>query len=105
MREYDLYVPRNYNDGSPVKRKIIRRIKQHLADQFGGVTEIHLRKRGWWKLGTVTFRDKIVIFQVFTKKKWRARRARQFFAQLKEELKEALEQEEILVIEKKVRIL
>ena len=65
MREYDVYVPRNYNDGRPVAAKKLKQIKRLLSDQFDGVTEIHLRKKGWWKAGGVVFRDKITIFRVF----------------------------------------
>jgi len=45
----------------------------------------------------VTYRDEIVIYRVITDK---ARAARQFFRQLKEELKRDLKQEEILIVEK-----
>jgi hypothetical protein len=102
VKEYDLYVPRNYNDGSPVEKAKLKRIKQRLADEFGGVTQIRLRKKGWWKMGAVVFRDKIDIFRVFAAS---TRRARRFFRQLKEELKRDLQQEEILIVEKDAEIL
>lgn len=102
MKEYDLFVPRTYNDGSPVERKKLRKIKRLLADEFSGVTEIHLRKKGWWKMGRVTFRDKITIFRVYAAT---TRSARKFFRELKEHLKEDLQQEEILVVEKEARII
>lgn len=102
MKEYDLYVPRNYNDGSPVEKAKLKRIKQLLVDEFGGVTQIRPRKRGWWKVGAVVFRDKIDIFRVLAAN---VRQARRFFRRLKEQLKEELEQEEILVVEKEAKIL
>ena len=102
MKEYELYVPRNYNSGAPVEKNKLKRIKRQLADEFGGVSEIHLRKKGWWKIGTVLFRDKITIFRVFAAN---TRQARRFFRQLKEALKRELEQEEILVVEKDVNII
>ncbi len=37
MKEYDLYVPLTYNDGSPIEPKLIERIGQGLLEQFGGV--------------------------------------------------------------------
>jgi hypothetical protein len=51
VKEYDLYVPRNYNDGSPVEKEKLRRIKKLLTDEFGGVTQIRLRKKvgGEWR--------------------------------------------------------
>ena len=53
-------------------------------------------------MGTVLFRDKITIFRVFAAK---TRQARRFFRQLKESLKEELNQEEILLVEKEAKIL
>lgn len=53
-------------------------------------------------MGSVTFRDQIVIFRVLTAK---VRLARRFFATLKQELKKELEQEEILIVEKDVETL
>ncbi len=40
MKEYDIYVPRNYNDGSPVEKKKLKAFKKLLADEFAGVTEM-----------------------------------------------------------------
>jgi hypothetical protein len=102
VKEYDLFVPRNYNSGLPVEKKKLKKIKQQLADEFAGVTEIHLRKKGWWKMGNVTFRDKITIFRVYST---RTRQARKFFREMKEFLKKELKQEDILVVEKEARIL
>jgi hypothetical protein len=102
VREFEVYVPRNYNDGRPIPRKKIRRIKTRLNRFFPGVTEFHLRKRGWWKLEGIVYRDKITIFRIITKKK---RRARRLLRQLKEKLKVALQQEEILIVERDVRTL
>jgi hypothetical protein len=78
VKEYDVYVPVTYNDGSPIEpRKFVR-------------------------LGGVTYRDEIVIFRVITDK---VRSARRFLTQLKEELKRDLKQEEILIVEKDAELL
>jgi hypothetical protein len=102
VKEYDVFIPRNYNDGSPVERKKLKKIKKHLADEFEGVTEIHLRKKGWWKMGGITFRDKITIFRVYSA---RTRQARKYLRELKVHLKKELQQEDILVVEKEAKIL
>jgi hypothetical protein len=102
VKEYDLYVPRNYNNGLPVEKTKLKKIKKQLADEFVGVTEIYLRKKGWWKLGTMTFRDKISIFRVLAAD---TRRARKFFRELKGKLKGELQQEEILIVERDVKVL
>ncbi len=102
MKEYDVYVPRNYNDGQPIAKKKLKQIKALLSEEFGGVTEIQLRKKGWWKMQAVIFRDKITIFRVFAKN---TRAARRFLREFKDRLKQDLEQEEILIVEKEARLL
>ncbi len=102
MKEYDLYVPLTYNDGTPVEAKTIERIGQRLLERFGGVTFFPQPNEGLWRMGPVTFRDQIVIFRVLSPN---VRDARRFFKSLKLELKSELEQEEILVVEKDVETL
>src|SRR5207245_3482141 len=102
VKEYDIYVPRNYNDGSPVEKEKLKRVKQLLTDEFGGVTQIRLEKRGWWRTGAVIFRDKIDIFRVFG---GNTRRARGFLRRLKEHLRDDLNREEILIVEKEAKLL
>ena len=38
MKEYELFVPLRYNDGSPVEPEKIERLGERLLEQFGGVT-------------------------------------------------------------------
>ena len=102
MKEYELYVPLCYNDGSPVEATKIQRIGERLLEHFGGVTFFPQPKQGLWKMGPVTFRDDIVIFRVLTDN---VRAARRFFRELKAELIEDLQQEEILIVEKEAEVL
>ena len=102
MREYELYVPLFYNDGSPIEPDKISQIGERLLQHFGGVTFFPQPNEGSWKMGQVTFRDQIVIFRVLSA---HSRRARQFLKDLKQELRAELKQEEILVVEKKAEIL
>ena len=99
MKAYDLFVPLNYNDGTPVEAKLIERIGQRLLEQFGGVTFFPQPNQGFWRMGPVTFRDEIVVFRVLS---GNVRVARRFFRALKQELKAELEQEEILLVERQV---
>jgi hypothetical protein len=71
-------------------------------EQFGGVTFFPQPNEGLWQMGSVTFRDQIVIFRVLSTN---VRRSRRFFRALKQELKTVLEQEEILVVERDVETL
>jgi hypothetical protein len=102
VKEYDLYVPLTYNDGTPIEPKTIERIGRSLLRQFGGVTFFPQPNEGLWQMGEVTFRDQIVIFRVLSAN---VRRARRVFRAMKEELKAELEQEEILIVERDVETL
>ncbi|HEX4589714.1 MAG TPA: hypothetical protein VH120_07280 [Gemmataceae bacterium] len=97
MKEYELYLPLTYNDGSPVEDAKIERVGEQLQEEFGGVTFFPQPNQGRWLMGGVTFRDQIVIFRVRT---GRVRTARRYFKKLIRDLKSELNQEEILVVEK-----
>ena len=102
MKEYDLDVPLTYNDGSPIERRKLVKLRDRLLKQFGGLTFFPQHNQGFWTMGGVTYRDEIVIYRVITSK---ATAARRFFRLLKEELKRDLEQEEILIVEKDADLL
>ena len=102
MKEYELYVPVNYNDGSPIEDAKFDEIGEFLLEQFDGVTFLPARNEGRWRIGSEVFSDEIVIFRVLAKN---ATRARKFFRRLKESLKADLKQEDILIIEKDAQAL
>jgi hypothetical protein len=102
VKEYDLYVPLNYNDGSPIEPRKLVRIRNALLNQFGGLTYFPQHNEGFWSSGGVTFRDEIVIYRVLADKVGTARR---FLRRLKDELKRDLEQQEILIVEKDAEVL
>jgi hypothetical protein len=101
VKEFELYFPLRYNDGTPIDPAILERIGDRLMETFGGYTFNPQAHKGVWKMGDVTYRDEIVIYRVLTGK---VRLARSFFKKLKEELKEDLEQEEILIVSKEAEI-
>jgi hypothetical protein len=102
VKEFDVFVPVTYNDGTPIPNRMIKRIGERLLAHFDGMTFFPQKNEGYWKMGEVTYRDRIVIFRVVTGK---VRSARRFLKQLKEKLKKDLEQEEILIIERDVETL
>jgi hypothetical protein len=57
---------------------------------------------GFWMVVGVTYRDAIVIYRVLTSD---AQEARQFLSALKERLKEELQQEDILIVEREAETL
>ena len=100
--EYDIFIPLNHNDGTPIDVGTIRGFQDRLLDEFDGLTVFPQRNEGYWRMGDVTYRDEIVIFRVVATNQ---RTARRFLRQLKEELKRDLKQEEILIIERDVETL
>jgi len=102
LREYDIYVPLTYNDGRPIEPDALTDLKDLLLAVFGGVTFFPQENEGYWRVGDVVFRDRIVIFRVLTQE---IDLARTFLAGLKEQLKADLEQEDILIVEKQAKAL
>lgn len=102
MKEYDIFVPLFFNDGSPIEAVKFQRLQAELLENFEGLTFFPQPNEGFWKLGDVTYRDEIVIYRVLTN---RVRNARRFLSKLKQRLKKELQQEEILIIERDVETL
>jgi hypothetical protein len=75
----------------------IERIGERLLQQFGGCTFFPQPTKGTWKMGPVIFLDEIVLFRTHDRD---VRAARRFFRQLKVELRQQLQQEEILIVGK-----
>ena len=99
MKEYELFLPLTYNDGTAIEPRFFKSLRLRLLEHFDGVTFFPQPNQGFWRMGNVTFRDEIVIFRVVTS---RTAYARRFLRSLKEELKKRLGQEEILIIEREV---
>jgi hypothetical protein len=78
------------------------RTQQQLLDQFGGLTFFPQPNEGFWTVAGITYRDAIVIYRVLTSD---AQEARRFLSVLKERLKEELQQEDILIVERDVQTL
>jgi hypothetical protein len=102
VKEYDLFIPLYYNDGRQVEPQKFQAQQQQLLDQFGGLTFFPQPNEGFWMVAGITYRDAIEIYRVITSE---AQEARRFLSTLKEQLKEALQQEEILIVERDVETL
>jgi hypothetical protein len=99
VKEYDIFVPIYYNDGSPVEPEKFQDVQKRLLAHFDGLTFFPQPNQGFWKLADVTYRDEIVIYRVLSPK---GRGAKRFLSQLKARLKEEFKQEEILIIVRNV---
>lgn len=102
MNEYELYVPLNYNDGRPVEAEKLSNLTNQLTHQFGGLTHFPQQNEGTWKVGSFTFRDRIVIFRVLASN---SEEAELFFADLKKTIKDQWQQTDVLIVERKIRVI
>ena len=100
MREYDLYVPLHANDGAPIPSAKLTRLKKHLIERFGGLTQFPQAHDGFWKIGAVTFRDKIVILRVLSSEDTTA--SDRFWCHIKKTLKKHWRQKDVLIVVKEV---
>ena len=99
MKEYDICVPLFFNDGSPIDALELQKIQKRLLDQFGGLTSFPQPNDGFWTMGDVTYRDAIVVYRVLASD---PQTSRQFLTQFKSDLKQELQQQEVLIIERDV---
>jgi hypothetical protein len=102
VREYDIFVPLFYNNGIPVDARKFQSLQNWILKRFDGITAFPQPNKGTWKMGHVTYHDEIVIYRVFAS---RSKRVRSFFVKLKEKLKVAFRQEEILIVERNVKLM
>ena len=86
--------------GSPIDPAKLASIKKRLVDYFGGLTHFPQENEGLWKVGSFTFRDRIVILRVLTGDPLKAQ---MFFAQLKKEIKQGFGQEDVLIVVRDVK--
>ena len=102
MKEYDIFVPLSYNDGSPVEPEKFQDLQEVLLEHFGGLTFFPQPNRGFWRMAGVTYRDEIVIYRVIGAA---GEKSRRFLEDLKERLKADFDQEEILIVQRDVATL
>lgn len=72
VKEYEIYLPFFYNDGTPVEPRKFVDLKRRLLKQFGGVTYFPQPNEGLWRVGKIAYQDEIVIFRVLSEKRRRA---------------------------------
>ena len=96
MREYRIYLPLKYNDGTTIEEDKFRNIKIALVDEFGAITVSSLSApyQGRWKYGGVEYLDDIITIEVVASDD---RATKKFFKEFKERLKKDLRQIGILI--------
>jgi len=101
-KEYDLFVPLYYSDGSRIEPEKFEQIQRILLSQFEGLTFFPQPNQGFWKIRDVVYRDEIVIYRIVAQN---TRAARKFLRRLKKELERDLKQEKVLIIERDIETL
>ena len=101
MKEYDIFIPLSYNDGTLVESAKFQDLQTRLLEQFEGLTYFPQPNQGFWKFGDITYRDEIVIYRVISHN---PSVSRDFLNHLKEDLKKEFRQEEILIIEREIGV-
>ena len=99
MKEYDVFIPLYYNNGTPAEPAKFQNLQARLLEQFEGLTYFPQPNQGLWKFGGMTYRDEIVIYRVISHE---PAKSRDFLAKLKELLKRQFQQEEILIAEREI---
>ena len=102
MKEYDIFVPLYYNDGTPIESAKFQHLQALLLERFEGLTFFPQPNQGFWKFGNMTYRDEIVIYRVISQN---SIASRDFLVALKGHLKKEFQQEEFLIIEREISLL
>jgi hypothetical protein len=102
VKEYDIFVPLYFNDGTPIAAEKFQELQEVLRSQFGGLTFFPQPNKGFWRMAGIIYRDEVVIYRVIAAD---ADNSQEFLAKLKQRLKTELQQEEILIVERDVRML
>ena len=102
MKEYDIFIPLFYNNGSPVEPAKFQDLQGRLLERFEGLTYFPQANQGFWKFGDITYRDEIVIYRVISQD---PAASRGYLGKLKEHLKQEFQQLDILIVERDVGLL
>jgi hypothetical protein len=102
VKEYDIFVPLCYNNGSPIELTKFQELQSALLKHFEGLTYFPQANQGFWKFGNITYRDDIVIYRVISQD---SVASREYLGKLKEHLKQEFQQLDILIIEREVGLL
>jgi hypothetical protein len=61
VKEYDLFIPLYYNEGTPIESRQFQDLQKRLLTHFGGLTFFPQPSEGFWTMAGITYRDEIVI--------------------------------------------
>jgi hypothetical protein len=99
IRQIDVYLPLNYNDGSPIPLEEFQSLEIQLLSRFGGITSTHRKfpLQGIWRSEGIVYRDEVVIFGAMDFSKRTDFEMLRYLQSLKSRLKKRFDQLEILI--------
>jgi hypothetical protein len=99
IKNIDIYLPVEYNDGRPIEVAKFVTIEDELLDRFGGVTSIqrHFPLRGLWQAGAQVYQDRVVVFTVLDFSLQTEFERIRYLERLKARLKKKFDQLEVLI--------
>src|SRR5689334_6837340 len=98
IRSIEIYLPLDYNDGSPISESKYVSLQNELLVRYGGVTSVQREfpLQGIWQIGPTVYFDRVVVFSVMNFRQETQLESLQYLKRLKTRLKKRFEQLEIL---------
>ena len=99
IRNIEIYLPLDFNDGRPIPESKYVSIQQELLNRFGGVTSVqrNFPLQGVWQSGTDIYHDRVVVFSVMDFREETQLECLRYLERLKGRLKKKLDQLEVLI--------
>ena len=99
VRNIEIYLPLDYNDGQPIDESKYLRVQTELLSRFGGVTSTQRQfpLQGLWRSTGRVFQDRVVVFGVMDFTGIPEIQLLRYLERLKARLKKRFEQLEVLI--------
>ncbi len=102
FERYEILLPLNYNDGTPVEPERFQETRRELVDRFGALTMDASPISGRWVSSAREYTDELIRFVIDTEA---TPETDAFFRDFKERLKERFRQLEIWITAYPIRVL
>ena len=98
IRSIEVYLPLDYNDGSPISESKYVTLQLELLNKFGGLTSVQREfpLQGVWRSKSHVYRDRVVVFSVMDYRDVTQIEWMRYLSKLKERLKKKFDQLDVL---------
>lgn len=99
IRNVEIYLPLDYNDGRPIPESKFVGVQRELLARYGGVTSTQRQfpLHGLWKARERVYQDRVIVFSVMDFRDETELEAIRYLESLKARLKRKLHQLEVLI--------